>query len=326
MSPPKQNNIIELSNKNNNNNKSKSPKNEKVPEKIEEKPDIKKKSEENMILDFAEEDNLSQLYLNELGPFFRPRGDEAESPTGDRITNSLKKMEKGDDMDILNELVQLREFLSIANERIGFNPNIAKLLEEICKNLTKTYLPEMIIYCLQCINYIIDINPSLVTILKKINAISSIMNTITSVEDISCVEHIIKILEKISLQNSRILLENNIFESFLVNIFDFLNIYQKKTIMKICYNMANRRFSIQDYNSYIKPAMNVLINLINLDDNDERENLFIVESATNIFYCIINHLKYEIIYDNEEKKEKEEKNDKNDKNEKDEKKGKNKFK
>ena len=127
----------------------------------------------------------------------------------------------------------------------------------------------MIIYCLQCINYIIDINPSLVTILKKINAISSIMNTIASVEDISCVEHIIKIFEKISLQNSRILLENNIFESFLVNVFDFLNIYQKKTIMKICYNMANRRFSIQDYNSYIKPAMNVLINLINLDDNDE---------------------------------------------------------
>ena len=130
-----------------------------------------------MIFDFPEEENLSQLYLNELSPFFRPKGDETESPTGDRITNSLKKMEKGDDMDILNELVQLREFLSIANERIGFNPNIAKLLEEICKNLTKTYLPEMIIYCLQCINYIIDINPSLVTILKKINAISSIMNT-----------------------------------------------------------------------------------------------------------------------------------------------------
>ena len=316
LSSPKPNNIIELSNKNINNNKSKSPKNEKIEEKIEEKSDPKKKSEENMIFDFPEEENLSQLYLNELSPFFRPKGDETESPTGDRITNSLKKMEKGDDMDILNELVQLREFLSIANERIGFNPNIAKLLEEICKNLTKTYLPEMIIYCLQCINYIIDINPSLVTILKKINAISSIMNTIASVEDISCVEHIIKIFEKISLQNSRILLENNIFESFLVNVFDFLNIYQKKTIMKICYNMANRRFSIQDYNSYIKPAMNVLINLINLDDNDERENLFIVESATNIFYCIINHLKYEIMYDIDEKKEKDDKNDIKEKDEK----------
>ena len=49
-------------------------------------------------------------------------------------------MEKGDDMDIFNELVQFREILSIANESIGFNQNITKLLEEIRKNLTKTYL------------------------------------------------------------------------------------------------------------------------------------------------------------------------------------------
>ena len=307
-SPKKSNNTNELSNKNINNNKPKSPNKEKIPEKVEEKQDIKTKFEENMAIDFPEEENLSQLYLHELSPFFRPKGEELDSPTNDRITNSLKTLEKGDDMDILNELIQLREFLSIANETIGFKPNMAKLLEEICKNLNKTYLPEMIIYCLQCINYIIDINPSLVTILKKIK------NTITSVEDISCVEHIIKIFEKISIENSRVLLENKIFETFLVNIFDFLNIYQKRTIMKICYNMANRKFSLLDYNSYIKPAMNVLINLINFDDNEERENLLIVESATNIFYCIINHLKFEIIYDINEKgetKEKEE-NNKND--------------
>ena len=55
--------------------------------------------------------------------------------------------------------------------------------------------------------------------------------------------------------------------------------------------------------------MNVLINLINLDENDERENLFIVESEANIFYCIINYLKYEIIYDIDGKKEKDDKND-----------------
>ena len=51
------------------------------------------------------------------------------------------------------------------------------------------------------------------------------MNTITAVEDIYCLEHIIKIFDKISMQNSRILLENKIFESFLVNIFDFFFIY-----------------------------------------------------------------------------------------------------
>ena len=72
--------------------------------------------------------------------------------------------------------------------------------------------------------------------------------------------------------------------------------------MKICRNMAIEDFQYKIINSYIKPSMNVLINLINLDENDERENLSIIESATNIFYCIINYLKYEIIYDIDGKK------------------------
>ena len=325
ISPLKDNNESIPSPENNNNDKSNnnkinSPKKEKKEtnsekkeekekkEDKEEKIDLKKQIEENMALDFEEAENFNPLFFRELN-YFPPIREEKESPN-DRITSALKKMEKGDDMDILNELINLREFLSMSSERIGYNPSIGKLLEEICKNLTKIYLPEMIIYSLQCINYIIDINPSLVSILKKINAISSIMNTITSVEDIACVDHIIKIFEKISMQNSRILLENKVFETFLVNIFDFLNIYQKKSVMKICYYITNKRISIEEYNLYIKPTMNILVNLIYFDDNDERENLFIVEKATNIFYNIINQIKNEFIFKYDEIKEKEEKNEK----------------
>ena len=314
--PEKVNNTNNINNTdnniNNNNSKEKTEEKEKKDEKeeiTEIKKDISKKLEDNMALDFDEEERFGPLYLNEFNSYFRPIRGDTESPN-DRITTSLKKLEKGDDMDILNELVNLREFLSMSSERIGFNPNIGKLLEEICKNLSKTYLPEMIIYCLQCINYIIDINPTLSSILKKTNAIPTIMNTITAVEDISCVEHIIKIFEKISIENSRILLENQIFETFLVNIFDFLNIYQKKSIMKICYNMTSRRLSVQDYNLYIKPAMKVLINLIYFDDNSEIENLSIAENGVNIFYNIINQLKYGIIYETEQKQEKEKEKEK----------------
>mgnify|MGYP002858690064 CR=1 FL=1 len=277
-------------------------------EEKEGKNELKKQIEENMALDFDEPENFNPLFFRELN-YFPPIIRDKESPN-DRISSALKKMEKGDDMDILNELINLREFLSMSSERIGYNPSIGKLLEEICKNLTKTYLPEMIIYSLQCINYIIDINPSLVSILKKINAISPIMNTITSVEDITCVDHIIKIFEKISMQNSRILLENKVMETFLVNIFDFLNIYQKKSVMKICYYITNKRISLEEYNLYIKPTMNILVNLIFFDDNDERENLFIVEKATNIFYNILNQIKNEFIFKSNDIKEKEEKNEK----------------
>ena len=58
------------------------------------------------------------------------------------------------------------------------------------------------------------------------------MNTITEVEDITCVDHIIKIFEKISFQNSRMLLENKIFDSKKTTEFfqknDEIKIYDHK--------------------------------------------------------------------------------------------------
>ena len=153
---------------------------------------------------------------------------ERHSPANNHISQSINKLSTGDDMDILNELISLCDFLSLSSERIGYNPNMSKLLEEICKNLTKIYLPEIIIYSLQCINYILDINSTLVHVLKSIDAITTIMNIITSVEDITCIDYIIKIFDKISTQNTKILLEKGVFENFIVNIFDFLSVYQKK--------------------------------------------------------------------------------------------------
>ena len=74
------------------------------------------------------------------------------------LSSSIKKLQNGDDMDIISELILLCEQLSLSSDQIGDNPNMPKLLEEVCKNLEKLYLPELIIYCLQCINYILDIN------------------------------------------------------------------------------------------------------------------------------------------------------------------------
>ena len=261
------------------------------------------------IIDIKKDENKNSMPIMPYSPivnniFEFENRERPQKTSNDHISLSIKKLNDGDDMDILNELMSLCNFLSLSSERIGYNPNMAKLLEEICKNLAKTYLPEIIIYTLQCVNYILDINPTLSFVLKKINAISSIMNTISCVEDIACVDYIIKIFDKISTENSRILLENNVFESLLVNIYDFLTIHQKKSLMKICYNMTIRRVNIDEYNKYIKPSMNVLTNLIKINDDDNNDNLFIVEKATNIFYNIINYIKYgEHIYSKEKKEE-----------------------
>ena len=91
------------------------------------------------------------------------------------LSSSLTKLQNGDDMDIMSELISLCEHLSLSSDQIGDNPNMPKILEEICKNLEKIYLPELIIYSLQCINYILDINPGLTSVIKRIAAIPKII-------------------------------------------------------------------------------------------------------------------------------------------------------
>ena len=61
------------------------------------------------------------------------------------ILSSTKILQNGDDMDIINELINLCTQLSLSSDQIGDNPNMPKLLEEICKNLEKLYIPEIII-------------------------------------------------------------------------------------------------------------------------------------------------------------------------------------
>ena len=122
-SPESNNNDKSLENKKN------SPKTEKKEIKTEEKEEkvvIKKHLESKMDLDFEETDHFNQFFFKELN-YINPIREDKESQN-DRISSALKKMETGDDMDILNELIHLREFLSMSSERIGYNPNIGKLL------------------------------------------------------------------------------------------------------------------------------------------------------------------------------------------------------
>ena len=59
--------------------------------------------------------------------------------SGAFILTSLEKLKNDDDMDIMSELINLCDQLSICNDYVGTNPNLPKLLEEICKNLDKNY-------------------------------------------------------------------------------------------------------------------------------------------------------------------------------------------
>ena len=198
------------------------------------------------------------------------------------LSSSIKKLQNGDDMDIISELILLCEQLSLSSDQIGDNPNMPKLLEEVCKNLEKLYLPELIIYCLQCINYILDINPGLTSVLKRIGAIPKILTLITAMEDTACLELIVSIFEKISFENSFLLLENNVFLS-LLNVIDFLAFPQRKSIMKTCQNISANTITSKQFDLYIKPALEQLCSLTKFTEH----NSYINEKAILIYHNII---------------------------------------
>ena len=230
---------------------------------------------------------LNSPFYDEL-PFISDRARHSES--NDHISQSINKLKTGDDTTILNELISLCDFLALSSDRIGYNPNMKVLLEQICNNLSKTYSPEIVIYSLQCLNHILDINPGFAFDIRRYNAVPSIMKDISCIGDITFMEYVIKVFERISNENSRILLENNVFVVLLSNVFDFMNSYQKKSIMKICYNIASKRNNITEYNTYIKPALNILLNLFKIEEGDNADNIFIVENIGKMLYFIIDNI------------------------------------
>ena len=198
------------------------------------------------------------------------------------LSTSITKLQTEDDIDIMTELISLCEQLSLSSDQIGDNPNMPKLLEEICKNLEKLYLPEIIIYSLQCINYILDINPGLTSVLKRVGAIPKIIMLISAMEDTICLESIVSVFEKISFENSFLLLENNVFES-LLNVIDFLALPQRKSIMKTCQNISVNAITYKQFEQYIKPALSALCSLTKFNEDFNYVN----ERAIFIYHNII---------------------------------------
>ena len=225
------------------------------------------------------------------GFLFNPNNIMYKTNNDSFLVKSLEKLKTGDDMDIMSELINLCEKLSLSDGSIGSNPNLAKLLEEICKNLDKTYLPEILIYSLQCLNYILDINPRLANNLRKNNIIIKLINIINTIEDITCLDSIVTVFEKISLNNAILLLENNVFFT-LLNIIDFLGKSQRESVIKCCLNISYNVLNYKEYDVYIKPASNILCNL--LQYREGITDTKILEKIIDIYYNIVNNLQANI--------------------------------
>lgn len=101
-------------------------------------------------------------------------------------------------------------------------------------------------------------------------------------EDTICLESIISVFEKISFENSFLLLENDVFAS-LLNVIDFLATPQRKSIMKICQNISVNSITIKQFEKFIKPALEPLCSLTKFSE----ENSYVNEKAIFIFHNIV---------------------------------------
>ena len=57
----------------------------------------------------------------------------------------------------------------------------------------KIILPEIIIYSLQCFNYILEINPGLTSLLKRVRDIPTKIIFINAIEERICLESIVSV-------------------------------------------------------------------------------------------------------------------------------------
>ena len=202
------------------------------------------------------------------------------------IKRALEEFKSNDEMKILSELNNLCSELSMASDKIGEDIKIVDLIKELINLLDKfPFIPEISIMSLNCLNYLLDINPNSTSSIIKFNGIQKIVSMSNNVESIDGVESAIKAIEKMSYENPYVLVEKNAFLNIL-SFIDFFDLPLRKTALKACVNMSKRGNSFEYYKNHIEGAIPNLTNLAKLSGNSDIEKN-IVDLAIQCFYNII---------------------------------------
>ena len=202
------------------------------------------------------------------------------------IKKALEEFKSNDEMRILSELNNLCSELSMASDKIGEDIKIVDLIKELINLLDKfPFIPEISIMSLNCINYLLDINPNSTSSIIKFNGVQKIVLMSNNVESIDGVESAIKAIEKMSYENPYVLVEKNAFLNIL-SFIDFFDLPLRKTALKACVNMSKKGNNFEFFKNHIEGAIPNLTNLSRLNGNSDIEKN-IVDLAIQCFYNII---------------------------------------
>lgn len=202
------------------------------------------------------------------------------------IKQALESFKSNDEMVILSALTELCSQLSMANDSVGEDANCSELIKQLIILFDKyPMLPDISLWSLNCINYLLDINPRSTNTVVKYNGVQKIVKLAENVEYIDCVESAIKAIEKMSYENTFSLVEKDAFITVLAFI-DFFDFNLRKSALKACLNMSKIGNNIDHVKKHILPAAQNLTSLTKLTGNTEIEKS-LIDLAIQCFYHIV---------------------------------------
>ena len=141
-------------------------------------------------------------------------------------------------MEIISALNELSSQLSMASDNVGEDIKTVELIHQLIILLDKfPLITEISLISLNCLNYLLDINPHSTNSIVKYNGVEKIISMTQNVESIEGVENAIKCIEKMSYENPYILIEKDAFINILTFI-DFFELSIRKSALKACVNMS----------------------------------------------------------------------------------------
>ncbi len=203
------------------------------------------------------------------------------------IKNALEKFKSNDEMEILSALNELSSQLSMASDNIAEDVKVVELIHQLIILLDKfPMIPEISLITLNCLNYLLDINPHSTSTIVKYNGVQKIISMSQNVESIEGVESSIKAIEKMSYENPYVLIEKGAFTSVL-SFIDFFEVSTRKSALKACVNMSKVGNNIDYIKNYFLNAIPSLTILSKLNGNSDIEKV-IVDLAIQSIYNILN--------------------------------------
>jgi len=200
------------------------------------------------------------------------------------IKNVMDAFNSGDPSQIMSVVIELSGELSMAQETTIPPHFIDQLVAPLVQCLKMDGSPDIILYATICLTQILDIKPTIASRIVSIGGVVLLCQKLQNIESFELVEHIIKALDKISLENAYCVLAANAL-NYMAQILDFFDFTQQKNVLRIMNVIVRAIGSIQDLETYILPAIGLLSGFIKFHDSDEKSKE-IMELATTLLATI----------------------------------------